>query len=616
MPPVGYSGLDDDDGPIPSFDYTAMPIDLEESIAQFDTEERSRVLDEEDEVVSLLFANIVRGAVYGDTQATFPDIHTDIDLGYFANVARTWADERQISLFLLDPASRMDLSKHFWKVARAERKTSRPARRSSAAPVACTTSAGTAAAPIVVDSSPDPTPSSSQQARDNNHTFVFDCDDSRPAPKSAPLAWTKVSRRRNTPSAPPAPAPPTYASAASKPAAPPLPPSVAQATTGLSRDTLMTMTAAEVRSAFTLRFGGRLGRNHTKEGVVEAYLSKARADTNPAAPTKASHPKILQSTEFTVVRDPDSFGLKAHNCVDGMGRRRDAASIIRQLQGLIRSALPPRARPRAELIGGRWSSQSSSNFVLTFGGQPSNDDVLSLREVFYDFFGPGSLLLPAKGYTRLLFNLVPIPSFPLPSAADLLQEMSYNPVCQDLTVVAPPHWVNANKLSTSSRHGSISFAFIDPDGSRLANIKRSPPCLYGGVVRPRLGVSKPLITQCARCWKLGHAIDTCNRKAGSPICFICGAGHDGSMHGILCLKSRKHDSLKCNCQVTCLNCKNTGHHAKDARCPLRRKFRKVDNRTGDSSDEEAKATSAAAALDDAPPPAPTTSHPSVPVTHD
>ena len=81
--------------------------------------------------------------------------------------------------------------------------TAKPEQSANPLPsVACTTALpGMAAAPIVVDSSPDPTPSSSQQARDA-HTFVFDCDDTRPAPKSTPTAWTKVSRRRNTPSAP------------------------------------------------------------------------------------------------------------------------------------------------------------------------------------------------------------------------------------------------------------------------------------------------------------------------------------------------------------------------------------------------------------------------------
>ena len=608
MPPCDYTNLDDGQGYMPDFDYMAMPVDLEESIARLE-DEATREQDEEDHAIDLLYDNIVLGALYGDQKPNVTNPHPDTSLDHFARVAHAWASERKLSLAVLDHAGRMDLSKHYRKRLRDER-TSRPAP-SPAPVVACTTPAGTSAAPIVVDSSPDPTPSSSQRAHDA-HTFIFDCDDSRPAPVSVPSAWTKVSRRRNTPPAAVSPkASTSYAYAASQPATTPLPPTITQASAGLSRDALMRMTAAEVRSAYTLRFGGRLGRNHTKEGVVEAYLTKARNDGNASMPSKPSQPKILQSTEFTVVRDPESFGLKAKNCVDNLGRRRDAASIVRQLQSLVRAALPPRARPHAELIGGRWSSQSSSNFVLTFGGQPSNDDVLSLREVFYDFFGPGSLILPAKGYTRILFNLVPIPSFPLPSADDLIREMSYNPVCQDLTIVSPPHWVNSDKLTESSRHGSISFAFIDPDGSHLANIKRAPPCLFGGVVRPRLGISKPLISQCSRCWKLGHQVDSCSKKAGSPLCFICGAGHDGAMHGMLCIKSNKHNGLKCNCPITCINCKNTGHHAKDARCPLRKKFRKVDNRTGNSSDEESQAISAAIALDTVP-----TSHPSIPVNHD
>ena len=364
-----YGGLGE--GPLPSFDYNAMPVDLEEAVAQVDEDEWSHILDEDDEVLSLFYANIVPGAVYGDAHVNFPPPpHPDIDQAYFSCVASSWADERQLSLCVLDPAGRADLSKHFWKVFRAEQ-TTRPARP-SAPHVACTTGDGTVEAPIEVDSSSDPSPS--QQARDA-HTIIFDCDDTRPAPTTAPAAWTSVSRRRNTPSA----NPPSFASVAAK-AAPPLatlPVSVAQATAGLSRDDLLGMTAGQVRSAYLLRFGGCLGRHHTKAGVVEAYLSKVRSESS-SAPKPSPPPKILQLTEFTVVRDPDSFGLKAHNCVDNLGRRCDAASVVRQLQSLIRSALPPQAHPRAELIGGRWSSQPSSNFLLTFGGQLSNDNVLSL----------------------------------------------------------------------------------------------------------------------------------------------------------------------------------------------------------------------------------------------
>ena len=609
MPQHDYTNLDDGDGYMPDFDYLNMPVDLEESIAHLE-DEATRESDEEDHAIHLLYDNIVLGALYGDPKTNVTKPPSDADLDSFARIAMAWASERQLSLAVLDHAGRMDLSRHFWKRL-ADLRTNR-LLPTPAPPVACTTEAGTSGTPIVVDSSPDPTPSSSQQAR-NARTFIFDCDDSCPAPKSAPTAWTTVSRRRNTPAGPAANAPPSFASVAAKPA-PSLPPTVHQASAGLSRDALLAMTAKEVRAAYTLRFGGRLGRNHTKDGVVEAYLSKARSDSSAPNPTKPPTPKILQSTEFTDVRDRDSFGLTAKNCIDNLGRRRDAASIIRQLQSTIRSSLPPNVRPRAELIGSRWSSQSSTNFVLTFGGQPSNNDILSLREVFYDFFGPGSPLLPAKGYTRILFNLVPIPSLPLPSPSALLAELGLNPVCQGLTIVAPPHWVNADKVTPASRHGSISFAFIDPDGSRLSNIKRSPPCLFGGVVRPKLGISKPLIAQCSRCWKLGHAVDTCSKKADVPICFICGAGHDGSMHGMLCFRAKKHNTLKCNCVITCINCHKSGHHAKDVRCPLRKRFRDMNTRMGNSSDEEAHTVAAAAEV--TPPPAAPSPHPSIPVRND
>ena len=608
MLPCTYTNLDDGDGFLPDFDYMNMPVDLKESIARLE-DEQTHEQDEEDHAIDLLYDNIVLGSLYGEHKANVTNPHLDASLDYFARVAHAWASERKFSLAVLDHAGRMDLAAHF-RARLRDLGTSRTAP-ASAPPAACTAGTGTLAAPIVVDSSPDPTPSSSQKAR-NDRTFLFDCDDSRPAPATAPSTWTTVSRRRNTPTKPAA-TPPSFASVAAKPAAP-LPPSISQASAGLSRDTLLAMTAKEVRSAYTLRFGGRLGRNHTKEGVVEAYLSKARSDF-PSKPTNPNTPKILQSTEFTVVRDRDSYSLTAKNCIDNLGRRRDAASIIRQLQNTIRTSLPLNVRPRAELIGGRWSSQSSTNFVLTFGGQPSNDDILSLREVFYDFFCPGSLLLPAKGYTRVLFNLVPIPHLPLPSPSDLLAELGLNPVCQGLTIVAPPHWVNADKVTPASRHGSISFAFIDPDGSRLSNIKRSPPCLFGGVVRPKLGVSKPLIAQCSRCWKLGHAVDTCSKSAAVPICFICGAGHDGSMHGMQCNRAKKHNTLKCNCEVTCLNCRKSGHHAKDVRCPLRKRFRDVNTRTGNSSDEETH-TLAAAAEVTPPPAAAPAPHPSIPVRND
>ena len=170
--------------------------------------------------------------------------------------------------------------------------------------------------------------------------------------------------------------------------------------------------------------------------------------------------------------------------------------------------------------------------------------------------------------------------------------MGLNPVCQDLTLVSPPRWVGLDRMKPNARHGSITFAFIDEDGSRLRQMKQSPPCLFGSFVRPKLAVSKPLIKQCSRCWKLGHLVESCQRKADVVVCFICGAAHRGSEHQFKCPRTNRHDGLKCSCPVVCLNCKKTGHSAKDIRCPLRGKYRDPYTRTGDSSDEEERTITA------------------------
>jgi len=41
----------------------------------------------------------------------------------------------------------------------------------------------------------------------------------------------------------------------------------------------------------------------------------------------------------------------------------------------------------AQLIGGRWSGQSASNFVLTFNRDPSYDEVSQLRHILALVFG-------------------------------------------------------------------------------------------------------------------------------------------------------------------------------------------------------------------------------------
>lgn len=146
----------------------------------------------------------------------------------------------------------------------------------------------------------------------------------------------------------------------------------------------------------------------------------------------------------------------------------------------------------------------------------------------------------------------------------------------------------------TARHGSISFAFLDIDGSRIREMLRQPPCLFGGFVRPKRFISKPLIAQCGRCWRLGHTVGQCQKKADTVVCFICGGSHLGVDHQSKCTKVNQHDGLKCSCPVVCINCvaahlPGKGHTAKDLLCPLRLKYRDPKSRTGMTSEEESRA---------------------------
>ena len=400
----------------------------------------------------------------------------------------------------------------------------------------------------------------------------------------------------------------SFAAAASAPkASNPLPPSVVTVTTGsgISQDTLNTMTKAQVINAFNLRFGARVsGRHQTKEGVIEAYLAKAAtstsAPTKPAAPPK---PKAIQQTEFTVIRNP---------LVRGLARpRADAPHVVRHLQTCLRQKFPKGTPPPVELIGGRWSSQTSPNFVLTFSGQPSNADVIRVREVFIGYFGPGSTLAPQRGFAKIMLNRVPIvrnEDGSLPSSSQLQEELGYNVSAANLTLLSTVDWWRPSEIKDDAHHGSIMLAFLDEDGSRMSTFLKSAPWMYGERTRPKKFVSLPLIRQCQCCWSLGHDATRCPRPKDLVLCFICGGQHKSDDHQFKCPRTSKHGELKCTCPPSCINCRRArlpaaGHLAIDVSCPLQKKYRTPTTRTGDSTDEEARALSPLAKdIDPTPPP--------------
>ena len=372
----------------------------------------------------------------------------------------------------------------------------------------------------------------------------------------------------------------------------PLPPSTAQAAHGfLTKPQLDSLTKDQVIAAYNARFTPRLNSRCTsKDQAVAAFLERASHPT----PSLPPPPRPVHKTEFTLVYDTRAGDLSGPS-----GRRGDAASYVRTIQQHVRNA----GTKQAEVIGGRWTSQTSHNFVLTFNGAPSLDEVLRLRSIFARVFGPHYSIVPAKGYTRIVLNSIPTlretVDAPLPSAAALRAELSKNAGLKDLIIFGDPFWLTARH--PNARHGSISLAFFDPDGARLKDIMCNPPFLFGNrTTKPRKYESRPLISQCDRCWMLGHESQHCPRPKDTVICPICAGQHAKSEHHKKCQAVSKHTEVFCTCPVTCINCRRArklaqGHSALSASCPLRAKFRSPLVRTGDSSDEEKKGVNVAAA---------------------
>ena len=391
-------------------------------------------------------------------------------------------------------------------------------------------------------------------------------------------SWASVAAQ---PAPPSAPAPPVASSL-------PLPPP--SASTDLTKADLEKLPKEALRKVYGDRFGTRVKATTSKDAIIASYVARVHAPAKlPAAP-KPPTPKAITSTQYTVVRNPSSAGLARINA-----KNTDAAPLVRRLQRAIRQQFPSDQRLPIELIGGRWSSQFSSNFVLIFNGQPGNAAVMRCREVFFDVFGSDCVIVPQHGYSRILLNGVPVCRLDdgsLSTPDELCSELRVNGLCSDITLFSPPRWLRS-VVPADARHSSVTFAFLDEDGKRTAALLKSPLYMFGGSVKAVRFNALPLIKQCQRCWKLGHDATRCSRPSSFLMCCICGGPHESDMHQFRCSGTRTHNSLKCNCVRKCINCTRakpsqaSGHLAIDHSCPLRKNFRTASARSGDTTDEEA-----------------------------
>ena len=343
----------------------------------------------------------------------------------------------------------------------------------------------------------------------------------------------------------------------------------------ITRPQLADLPKATIVDLFNSRFPSSpcIPARASKDTSITMYLARAQEPARPPQPAaKARRP--VSRTEFTL-------GLKgtrpAHR-----GAQRDAAGLVRQVQSLVQAS---GVKDVAQLIGGRWSSQSPDNFILVFNGNPIYESVLKLTHIFQCVFGTDFALTPARGYTRVVMNSVPTlrntPSDPLPSAQSLRDELDRNDSCQNMIIFGDPYWLTAR--TAGAQHGSISFAFLDKDGSKLQRLIRNPPFLFGNrTTKVRKYISHPLLLECLHCHRLGHLAQRCSVPSTRLVCPICGQNHKEEDHTAKCPNVAKHVGMACSCPPVCINCirakksaQAKGHRAASLSCPLRSNFRSV-----------------------------------------
>jgi hypothetical protein len=131
------------------------------------------------------------------------------------------------------------------------------------------------------------------------------------------------------------------------------------------------------------------------------------------------------------------------------------------------------------LLSGQWAA-ASPNFVLTFMGLVSFNEIQREQATLLQAF-PDRHLILSSGLSKVTFNGVPTmdPESGMIFTEDtLLSEVRCNPICSDLHIILQLHWIWPTQFIVGL-HSSISFAFLDLDGSLTEGLSYLHLAMFG-----------------------------------------------------------------------------------------------------------------------------------------
>jgi hypothetical protein len=201
-------------------------------------------------------------------------------------------------------------------------------------------------------------------------------------------------------------------------------------------------------------------------------------------------------------------GLGFHRPFDG-----DAITLTRHMQTTLRqSTCTP--EPPIALLEGRWSSNLTSNFVLTFAGTPAFHLVRQHKKAFLGLFGDSFQLVPCTGYVRLLMAGVPCIRNAQGVLAPLIhvaREIGQNVHFRGVQILDGPTWFHMASEEPSMDTSSISLVIYDPTGKKARELVKHHTYLYAKRINVRVATNSQPFRQCTRCHWLTHTADCCAR---------------------------------------------------------------------------------------------------------
>ena len=304
------------------------------------------------------------------------------------------------------------------------------------------------------------------------------------------------------------------------------------------------------------------GKNDKQAQNTRTAAQNTTTNNNPTPKPQIARPAPRPETirtEITVQRPPNSI-------VSSLG---DASLVCRRVLAALRSA-----KSLLPLLSGRWATHTH-NYVYTFAGDIPFARITQVAHILLQPF-PGGILAPCSGWSRVIFHGTPV-SDPdcdaMYTDEQLMEELVRNPICSRLQFILPPSWIRHREHITGDT-SSISFAFVDRDGETTKTMKKAHLAMFGKPITFAKWVSRPPLSQCGRCHKLGHIANRCSMPRDSVRCYKCGKGHSARDHDVRCSRAKSHKTHgTCDCEPQCLNCNEKGHYAIDVICKARNAFR-------------------------------------------